>query len=121
MTRFAGRLQEGTGESWPLVVAIAGLRSIHDHRRTPSYFERAQCYDTRRRWRRLVKPAAPADAPSPLLQSCSPGSNVAAPAREMAFFRERPTLCAPIAANRLTAGQLTAEAVEVEASIAEPE
>ena len=45
MTRFAAALQEGTGNDWPLVVAIAGLRSIRDHRRMPSYFERAEWHE----------------------------------------------------------------------------
>ncbi len=45
MTRFAAALQEGTGNDWPLMVAIAGLRSIRDHRRMPSYFERAEWHE----------------------------------------------------------------------------
>ncbi len=45
MTRFAAALQEGTGNDWPLVVAVAGLRSIRDHRRMPSYFERADWHE----------------------------------------------------------------------------
>ena len=45
MTRFAATLQEGTGAGWPLVVAIAGLLSIRDRRRMPSYFERAEWHE----------------------------------------------------------------------------
>jgi hypothetical protein len=42
----------------------------------------------------------PADHSSPTPPSRSPGSNVAAPARETASLRERPTLCTPAAASR---------------------
>jgi hypothetical protein len=45
MTRFAAALQEGTGKDWPLVAVLAGLRSIRDHRRMPSYFERAEWHE----------------------------------------------------------------------------
>jgi hypothetical protein len=45
MSRFAAALQEGTGNDWPLVVVVAGLRSIRDHRRMPSYFERADWHE----------------------------------------------------------------------------
>jgi len=68
MTRFAAALQEATGKDWPLIVAIAGLRSIRDHRRMPSYLERAEWYElgsltdgaTRTA---LVEPAASAGRP----------------------------------------------------------
>jgi hypothetical protein len=68
MTRFAAALQEGTGSNWPLVVAIAGLRSIRDHRRMPSYFERAEWHelgalDREATLRALVEPAAAAGRP----------------------------------------------------------
>ena len=68
MTRFAAALQEGTGEDWPLVVVIAGLRSIRDHRRMPSYFERAEWHelgslDEEATLEALVKPAATASRP----------------------------------------------------------
>src|SRR6202030_3180172 len=45
MTRFSAALQEGTGRNWPLVVVLAGLRSLRDHRRMPSYFERAEWHE----------------------------------------------------------------------------
>ena len=68
MTRFAAALQEGTGSDWPLVVAIAGLRSIRDHRRMPSYFERAEWHelgslDQTATLEALVEPAAAAGRP----------------------------------------------------------
>lgn len=68
MTRFAAALQEGTGNDWPLVVAIAGLRSIRDHRRMPSYFERAEWHelgalDHDATLKALVEPAVAAGRP----------------------------------------------------------
>lgn len=68
MTRLAAALQEGTGRDWPLVVAIAGLRSIRDHRRMPSYFERAEWHelgslDAGSTLKALAEPAATAGRP----------------------------------------------------------
>jgi hypothetical protein len=68
MTRFAAALQEGTGNNWPMVVAIAGLRSIRDHRRMPSYFERAEWHelgslDQEATLKALVEPAVAAGRP----------------------------------------------------------
>lgn len=68
LTRLAAALQEGTGKDWPLVVALAGLRSIRDHRRMPSYFERAEWHelgalDQAAAIEALVEPAAGAGRP----------------------------------------------------------
>lgn len=68
MRRFAAALQEGTGNDWPLVVAMAGLRSIRDRRRMPSYFERAEWHelgslDQEATLKALVEPAAAAGRP----------------------------------------------------------
>ncbi|MGO9789992.1 MAG: AAA family ATPase [Solirubrobacteraceae bacterium] len=68
MTRFAAALQEGTGNAWPLVIAVAGLRSMRDHRRMPSYFERADWHelgslDHEATLKALVGPAAAAGRP----------------------------------------------------------
>jgi DNA-binding MarR family transcriptional regulator len=68
MTRFAAALQEGTGKDWPLVVVLAGLRSIRDHRRMPSYFERAEWHelgslDQAATLKALADPAAAAGRP----------------------------------------------------------
>jgi type II secretory pathway predicted ATPase ExeA len=68
MTRFAAALQEGTGRDWPLVVVLAGLRSLRDHRRMPSYFERAEWHelgslDQAATLEALTEPAAAAGRP----------------------------------------------------------
>jgi type II secretory pathway predicted ATPase ExeA/DNA-binding MarR family transcriptional regulator len=68
MTRFAAALQEATGKDWPLVVVLAGLRSLRDHRRMPSYFERAEWHelgslDQAATLEALAQPAAVAGRP----------------------------------------------------------